>query len=73
MKWLCSHLNLDLSHVMAFGDGSNDAVLVKKAGIGVAMDNAGEAVKQCADYVTGCDYEDGVAQFVEQYVLKQAI
>lgn len=73
MKWLCSHLNLDLSHVMAFGDGSNDAVLLKKAGIGVAMDNAGEAVKKCADYVTGCHYEDGVAQFVEQYVLKQVI
>ena len=73
MKWLCSYLNLDMSHVMAFGDGSNDAVLLKKAGIGVAMDNAGEAVKKCADYVTGCHYEDGVAQFVEQYVLKQAI
>lgn len=73
MKWLCSFLNLELSNVMAFGDGSNDAVLLKHAGIGVAMDNAGEAVKQCADYVTGSNYEDGVAQFVEQYVLKQAI
>ena len=38
------------------------------------MDNAGEAVKRVVQIMlTGCHYEDGVAQFVEQYVLKQAI
>lgn len=73
MKWLCSHLNLDLSHVMAFGDGSNDAVLLKKAGIGVAMDNARRGGKAVCRLCNWRHYEDGVAQFVEQYVLKQAI
>ena len=37
---------------MAFGDGGNDIDMLKFCGIGVAMGNAGDDVKEAADYVT---------------------
>lgn len=37
---------------VAFGDGSNDFEMLEYAGIGVAMGNAIEDLKKCADYVT---------------------
>lgn len=45
---------------MAFGDGGNDIEMLRFAGIGVAMGNAGDDVKQAADYVTTSVDEDGV-------------
>lgn len=38
---------------MAFGDGENDMDMLRFAGVGVAMGNAPDSVKACADYVTG--------------------
>lgn len=34
---------------MAFGDGGNDISIIKKAGIGIAMGNATEPLKNAAD------------------------
>lgn len=45
--------SLKPQEIMAIGDGTNDMEMLQYAGIGVAMGNAGEAVKACADYVTG--------------------
>lgn len=45
---------------MAFGDGENDADMLSFAGIGVAMGNAAEKTKACADYVTAHIDEDGI-------------
>ena len=45
---------------MAFGDGENDADMLKFAGIGVAMGNAAEKAKAAADYVTDHIDSDGV-------------
>lgn len=73
MEWLCSYLKLPMSRVMAFGDGTNDMVLLKMAGVGVAMDNARENVKDAADYVAARNSEDGVARFIEGYLLKRAV
>lgn len=39
--------------IMAFGDGENDMDMLRFAGVGVAMGNAPDSVKACADYVTG--------------------
>lgn len=55
---------------MACGDGSNDLEMVKQAGIGVAMSNAVDEVKEAADYVTLSNDEDGAARAIEKYVLK---
>ncbi len=48
------------NEVMAFGDGENDMDMLRYAGIGVAMGNAEEDVKVCADYITDDVDEDGI-------------
>ena len=57
---MADYLGLDMGETMAFGDGGNDISIIKEAGIGVAMGNAGEEVKEIADYVTSSVDDDGV-------------
>lgn len=66
---LANHLGVDCSEVMAIGDGLNDTAMLRFAGTGVAMGQAAEAVKACADAVTGTNDENGVAQAVERFIL----
>ena len=49
---------------MAFGDGGNDIAMLKHAGVGVAMGNASEEVKACADMVTESVDNDGIAKIL---------
>ncbi len=60
LEALAAHLGIDISETMAFGDGGNDIAIVKRAGIGVAMDNANDSLKAVADYITTSVDEDGV-------------
>ncbi len=53
--------------IMAFGDGENDIDMIEFAGIGVAMGNADEEVKQRADYVTDNVNRDGVRKALEHF------
>jgi Cof subfamily protein (haloacid dehalogenase superfamily) len=43
--------NIDLSQIMAFGDGVNDATTLKAVGLGVAMNHGRDAAKEAADLV----------------------
>ena len=54
---------------MAIGDNENDLTMVEYAGIGVAMANATENVKNAADVLTASNEEDGVAEVINKYVL----
>ena len=67
--WFADHLGIPHEEVAGFGDGNNDIQLLKKAGIGVAMANATDQVKAVSDYITGTNDEDGVATFIEKYIL----
>ena len=58
---VCEYYGFDISETMAFGDGGNDIEMLQHAGIGVAMGNASDEVKQYADRVTASVDEDGVA------------
>ena len=60
---------LDRSEIMAFGDGENDIEMLKYAGIGVAMGNAGDAVKAAADYVTDSVDENGIENALKHFGL----
>lgn len=52
IELILNHFGYTREECMAFGDGGNDMEMLRFAGIGVAMGNAGEQVKQAADYVT---------------------
>jgi hydroxymethylpyrimidine pyrophosphatase-like HAD family hydrolase len=43
--------------------------MIKYAGLGVAMGNAAEIVKEKADCVTDTNDNNGVAKAIEKYVL----
>lgn len=58
---LLSLLNLTPKDMMAFGDGYNDLIMLRLAGMGVAMANAAPEVRAEADFVTLSNEEDGVA------------
>lgn len=58
-------LDIQPSQVMALGDNFNDHGMLVEAGIGVAMGNADNVLKDTADLVTGTNAEDGVAMAIE--------
>lgn len=55
--------------VIAIGDGVADYSMIQMAGLGIAMGNAQDSVKACADVVTFSNEEDGVAVAVEKAIL----
>lgn len=57
---MLEYFRIPLNECMAFGDGGNDVAMLQHAGIGVAMGNAEDDVKQYADYITDSVDEDGI-------------
>ncbi len=64
---LCELLGIDPACTMACGDEQNDLDMIRRAAFGVAMANALDSVKQEADFVTGSNEEDGVADAIEEF------
>lgn len=72
LKALAERLGVESEQVMAIGDNLNDIEMIQYAGLGVAIGNARQEVKEAANIVTGSNQEDGVAQAIEKYVLGEA-
>lgn len=68
---LLEHLGVKREEVMAIGDGTCDVAMLQLAGMGVAMGQAPDSVKACADYITASNEEDGVAAAVEKMILAE--
>ncbi len=60
LKRLCEHYGVAIQDTVAFGDSMNDYEIIQAAGVGIAMGNSIEPLKQVADYVTTDIGEDGV-------------
>ena len=57
---MLEHHGITKEEIIAFGDGENDLEMLAFAGVGVAMGNADEEVKEVADYVTTDIDDDGI-------------
>lgn len=68
IQWFLNRHNLKLEEVMAFGDNDNDIQMIHQAGVGVAVKNATEPVKDVADYVADSNVNDGVYHFIMSYL-----
>ncbi len=69
MKFIARKLDIHPDEVLAFGDGDNDIELFEEAGTAVAMSNATRKLKSKADFVTSHYNEDGIADYLEKFVL----
>lgn len=70
LRLLADYYGIPQQQVMAVGDSYNDLAMIQWAGIGVAMGNARQEVKDAADYVASSNEEHGVAEALQKWVLE---
>ena len=56
-------LGVDIADVIAVGDSNNDSTMIKEAGLGLAVANACDSLKELADQ-TICDNSEHIAKYV---------
>ncbi|MGX7025437.1 Cof-type HAD-IIB family hydrolase [Vagococcus hydrophili] len=61
-----AHYGIDKSEAIAFGDSWNDTEMLREIGVGVAMGNAAEDIKDLADYVTDTNDQDGIMKALKE-------
>lgn len=66
---LLERLGMEREDVIACGDGLNDLTMIRYAGLGVAMGNAQQEVKEAADVVTLSNDDDGLIPIIDKYIL----
>lgn len=54
--------------VIAIGDNENDYSMIKMAGLGIAMGNGEDSLKEIAGYITLTNDEDGVAVAIKKFL-----
>ncbi|MGB1287831.1 MAG: HAD family hydrolase, partial [Aggregatilineales bacterium] len=69
LKLLIKEMGVAAENMLAIGDGENDTEMLQLAGIGVAMGNAIDALKEIADTVVSDHTKDGVAEALERFVI----
>lgn len=60
LRLLCKYYDIDIKDTVAFGDSLNDMEIIADAGIGIAMGNAVEELKNIADMITDDIDKDGI-------------
>ena len=68
VEFLANYCQTPIEKVVAIGDQLNDLPMIERAGLGVAVQNADEALKNCANYV--CEYtneEGAVGKIIEKF------
>jgi Cof subfamily protein (haloacid dehalogenase superfamily) len=70
LKAALDDLGIPPEQAMAIGDAENDIGMIRLAGIGVAMGQAAQHVREVAQHVTASNDEHGVARAIERFVLR---
>lgn len=66
---MLSTVGMTRENTICCGDGFNDMTMIEYAGVGVAMANAQEKVKEKADYITDSNDEDGIVKVIDKFIL----
>jgi Cof subfamily protein (haloacid dehalogenase superfamily) len=73
LAWLARYLRVPQSQTIAFGNGKEDAEMLRWAGLGVAVEGAGPEALKWADRVAPCMEDDGVAQVLEELIAEHQV
>ena len=69
IRILAQKLGISMDDVIWIGDQENDKHMVDYAGLGIAMENATDELKEVANFVTKSNDEDGVAYAINKFIL----
>lgn len=69
VEHIIEEAGLSFSQVLAMGDDVNDMELLERAGMGFAMANSPQPVREGARFVAPTNDDDGVAEVLEEYLL----
>ncbi|WP_208590489.1 Cof-type HAD-IIB family hydrolase [Gracilibacillus suaedae] len=72
LKKIAHYFHIPVDNIIAFGDEDNDLEMIEYAGVGVAMGNAIDELKQIANYETKTNEEDGIGNFLVDYLKLEA-
>ncbi|QAS51638.1 Cof-type HAD-IIB family hydrolase [Halobacillus litoralis] len=65
---IARYFHIPKDRVIAFGDEDNDFEMIEYAGVGVAMGNAINELKDIANHVTHTNEQNGIGEFLNDYL-----
>ena len=71
VKVLIEKYGTKREELICIGDNENDISMIKYAGLGIAMANAIDEVKESAHYITDSYKNDGVAKAIKKFILEE--
>lgn len=71
LAYMANHLKIPMEDTVAIGDNLNDLSMFEVAGMGIAMGNAVDELKELSTHITRNYNEDGVAHALRTYVLDE--
>lgn len=69
VRILSEYYGIPRNEIICIGDNDNDSSMIEYAGMGIAMGNAEDKVKEIANYITDTNDCDGVAKAIEKFIL----
>lgn len=70
LEFAANYYGIGRDEIIAIGDTEIDIPMIKYAGLGVAVANAGSEAKQAADIVCASNNDGGVADVIYKYILE---
>ncbi|WP_101843464.1 Cof-type HAD-IIB family hydrolase [Halobacillus sp. Marseille-P3879] len=68
LKKIAHYYHIPKDRIIAFGDEDNDFEMIDYAGVGVAMGNAIEELKNMANFVVDTNERNGIGEFLTDYL-----
>jgi cof-like hydrolase len=69
IKFLAEKYDIDIGDIISFGDDYNDVDMIKFCGTGVCVLNAVDEVKKFANQICDTNENDGVAKWIDEFIL----
>jgi hypothetical protein len=67
LKYIANHYNIPIEKTVAIGDNLNDLPMLLTAGVGVAVGNATQPLKDKADYICATNNDGGVGEVIKKF------
>lgn len=71
LEYIGQKYHIKREEMIAIGDGNNDIDMIDYVGLGIAMENATDAVKKVSNYVTKSNDEQGIFYALNKFIINK--